>query len=56
MGDKSCSRGCGFDSWRCILDGHDIFHINLLKKLFYLFEKAKKKLKRGWVGPFKREF
>ena len=25
MGDDSCSRGCGFDSRRRILDGHDIF-------------------------------
>ena len=23
----------GFESWRCILDGHDIFHIDFLKKL-----------------------
>ena len=30
MGDNSCLRGRGFDSWCCILDGHDIFHIDLL--------------------------
>ena len=30
MGDDSCSRGCGFESQRHILDGHlDIFNINL---------------------------
>ena len=28
MGDKSCLKGCGFESRRRILDGHlDIFHI-----------------------------
>ena len=27
MGDDSCLRGFEFESWRCILDGHDIFHI-----------------------------
>ena len=30
MGRGSCSEGCGFKSWRHILDGHDIFHIDLL--------------------------
>ena len=28
--DDSCSRGCGFESRRHILDRHDIFHIELL--------------------------
>ena len=31
MGDDSCSKGCGFESGCCILDGHlDIFHIDFL--------------------------
>ena len=30
MGDDSCSRGCGFESQHHILNGHDIFHIDLL--------------------------
>ena len=30
MGGDSCSEGRGFKSWRCIVDGHDIFHIDLL--------------------------
>ena len=30
MGDESCSRARGFKSQCCILDGHDIFHIDLL--------------------------
>ena len=38
MGDNSYSRGRGFESWCCILDGH--FHIYLLKR------------KEAGVGPF----
>ena len=38
MGDDSSSRGCGFGSRHRILDGHDLFHIDLLFKLYYLFE------------------
>ena len=30
MGDDSCSRGHGFESWCLVLDGHDIFHFDLL--------------------------
>ena len=30
MGDDSCSRGCVFESHHCILDGQDIFRIDLL--------------------------
>ena len=30
MGGDSRSEGCGFESRRRILDGHDIFHIDLL--------------------------
>ena len=30
MGGDSHSKGHGFESWRQILDGHDIFHIDLL--------------------------
>ena len=30
MGINSRSKGCGFESRRRILDGHDIFHIDLL--------------------------
>ena len=42
MGADSCSRGCGFESKRHILDGHDIFHIDLLQVLYCLFEKDQK--------------
>ena len=30
----------------------DIFHIDLLLKLYYLFEKTENKRKRGRVRPF----
>ena len=43
VGDDSCSRGRGFKSWRCILDGHDIFHIDLLQKLDFLKETENKR-------------
>ena len=49
MGDDLCSRGRGFESWRHILDEHDIFRIDLLIKHYCLFEKTKKPKKRpGW--------
>ena len=31
MGGGSCSEGHEFESQHCILDGHDIFYIDLLK-------------------------
>ena len=52
MGDDSLSRGHGFESWRGILDGHDILHIELLWGLYCLFEKIKNKLKEAGVGHF----
>ena len=42
MGDGSCSRGHGLESWHRILDGHDIFHIYLLWEWYCLFEKTQK--------------
>ena len=48
----SRSIGCGFESQRRILDGHDIFHIDLLLKLYCLFEKTKNKQREAGVGPF----
>ena len=38
-------------SWVCKLDGHDIFKIDLLQKMYCLFEKTKNKRKRGRGGP-----
>ena len=54
MGDDSCSRGRGFESRHHILDGYDIFHIDLLLKLYCLFEKTVNKPKGIGVGPFKK--
>ena len=52
--DNSCLRGRGFESRRRILNGHDIFHIDLLLKLYCLFEKAENKQKEAVIGPFKK--
>ena len=41
--DDSCLRGCGFKSRHYIPDGHDIFHIELLLKLYCLFEETENK-------------
>ena len=38
-------------SWVQILDGYDIFHIDLL---YCLFEKTVNKQKEAGVGPFKK--
>ena len=50
MGEDSCSRGCGFESWHCILDGH-VSHW-FVEKLCCLFEKTENKWKRGRGWPF----
>ena len=46
MGDDL--RGYGFKSWCRKLDGHDIFHIDLLYKWYCLFEKTEKT--KNWPG------
>ena len=56
MGDDSCLKGCGFESQRHILDRHlDNFHIDLVQKLYCLFEKTKNKPKEAGVGPLKNK-
>ena len=43
IGDSSYLKGRGFESLHSKLDGHfDIFYIDLLSKLFCLFEKNRK--------------
>ena len=54
MEDESCLRGRGFESRRCILDGHDIFHIDVLKKMYCLFKKSENKQKRPELAHFKK--
>ena len=52
MGDDSWSKGRGLESWHHILDGIDIFYIDLLYKLYgCLFEKTENKRKRGRGWP-----
>ena len=46
-GGDSCSEGRRFKSQRSIMDVLDIFHIDLLQKLYCLFEKTENKQKRG---------
>ena len=41
IGDNSCLKGRGFESQRCILDGH-FFTLFCCVKLYCLFEKTKK--------------
>ena len=58
VGDDSCLIGRGFESRQHMLDGYlDIFHIDLLQKLYCLFEKTEKNRKRGrgWPIFFKKE-
>ena len=52
MGDDSCLRGRGFESRRCVLNGHDIFQIDLVEKLYCSFEKTNNKQKEVRVGSF----
>ena len=59
MGDASCSIDRGFESQHCILDGHDMFHIDLLKKFYCLFENTEnKKMKKrpGLAHCIKRAY
>ena len=50
-GGESCLEGCRFKSQHCFLDW-TFFHINLLQKLWSLFEKMKTSKKEAGDGPF----
>ena len=53
MGDDSCA-GRGFESRRCILDGHmDIFHIDC-KNCIVCLKRPKINKKRGQGWPIKK--
>ena len=56
MGDNSSLRGNGFESRQHVLDGHDIFNIDLLLKLYCLFENTENKRKRGQSWPIQITF
>ena len=46
MGDDSCLRGRGFESWPHILDGPDIISHLFVVKFVCLFEKNEKLMKK----------
>ena len=47
-----CSRGRGFESWRCIQDGHDIFTLICCKNSIVCLKRPKINEKEAGVGPF----
>ena len=51
MGDDSCSKGSGFESWRRILAGH-FSHWFVVKILLFVWKDWKNEKEAG-VGPFK---
>ena len=55
MGDDSRSKGCGFESQCCILDGH-FFTLICCKNVYCLFKTTKNKRKggRGWPIFFQK--
>ena len=40
MGDDSFSRGCEFESWRCILDGH-VFAMICCKNCIFCLKRSR---------------
>ena len=53
MGDDSCSRDCGFESQRRILDGH-FFALICCKNFIVCVKSSKINEKEAEVGPFKK--
>ena len=51
MGDNSCLKGCGFESWRCILDGH-FFTLICCKNCIACLKRLKINEKEAGLGPF----
>ena len=51
MGDNSCLRGRGFESWRGILDGH-FFTLICCKNYIVCLKIPKINEKEAGVGPF----
>ena len=52
MGGYSHSEGCGFISWRPILDGHEIFTVICCKNCIVCLKRTKINEKEAGVGPF----
>ena len=55
MGDDSCSKGHGFESQCCILDGH-IFTLICCKNCIVCLKRPKINENEAGVGPFKKDF
>ena len=53
MGNDSCLRGSGFESWRRILDAQDIFHIDLFKNCIDCLKRPKINKKRPGLARCK---
>ena len=51
MGDDSHSKGCGFESWRRVLDGH-FFTLICSKNCIVCLKRPKINGKEARVGPF----
>ena len=51
MGGDSCSKGCGYESRRLILDGHDIFTLICCQNCIVCLKRLKINEKRGWSWP-----
>ena len=51
MGDNSCLKGCEFESWRCIMDGH-FFTLICCKNCIVCLIRLKINEKEARVGPF----
>ena len=55
MGDNSCLRGCGFESQRCILDGH-FFALICCKNCIVCLKRPKINEKEAGVDPFLKRY
>ena len=51
MGNDSCSKGRGFESQHCILDGH-FFTLTCCKKCIVCLKRPKINEKRPGLAPF----
>ena len=51
IGDNSCARGHGFESWRRILDGY-FFTLNCCKNCIVCLKRLKINEKEAGIGPF----
>ena len=50
MGGDSCAKSCEFESWQCILEGHFVTYLFVVKFVMCVC-KDENKLKRGRSWP-----